>query len=114
MLYHFEIGFPKDMPTSFGTILLDYSRHAIEAAQGDRYGAIELPRILDTKKAKLIEVEVVSGRVTKVVYRCNHCHNYDLIMAIVPHTRKVKTVWLNSNRDKHKTLNRNKYTTPCR
>lgn len=112
MLYHFQTGFPKGMPTSFGIIPLRYSRHAIQASQNDRYGFIDLPPTLDTKKAKLIEIEVTEGVISKVVYRHKHCRNYDLVMVIIPQGGIVKTVWLNSNRDKHNTLNRKKYSKP--
>jgi hypothetical protein len=112
MLYHCELGFPKNIPNNFGTILLDYSRHALEASQNDRYGTIRLPRTLDTEKAKLIEIEVIKGQLTKAVYRCEHCNKFDIVIVVIPNARKVKTVWLNRKIDKHKTLNRNKYCVP--
>lgn len=108
-LYHKDIGFP--IPASsfkFGTVGLKYSRHAIEASFNDRYGWINLPDLLNTNTAVLIELEIRAGRIVKLVYRTKYNNQYDLILAIAL-GGLVKTVWLNSNEDSHNTLNLNRY-----
>lgn len=109
-LYHAELGLPLP-ETSFklGTVGLNYSAHAKEAAQTDRYGYISLPATLDTNRSKLIEVEVLGGRIVKLVYRTRYNKEYDLVLAIALGGR-VKTVWLNSVNDLHKTLNSKVYS----
>jgi hypothetical protein len=32
--YHTELGIPEDVQTQFGQMLLDYSPHALQAAEG--------------------------------------------------------------------------------
>ena len=108
-LYHRELGLP--LPESsfrLGTVGLTYSAHAKEAATTDRYGHISLPDTLNTNLAALIEVEVFGGRITKLVYRTAYNREYDLVIVIALGGR-VKTVWLNSKRDTHSTLDYSKY-----
>jgi len=109
-LYHAEIGIPTSVPVRFGKLNLRYSRHALQAANSDRYGLINLPEVLDTDKAKVIEVEVAAdGLVEKVLYRVPHCGTCDLVIAVIPYDSFVKTVWLNKKNDGHKTLNKANY-----
>jgi len=110
-LYHFEIGFPKGLITKFGVIEVTYKRHALNAAETDRYGRIDLPRTINTDTAKAIEVEVINRQVVKIVYRTKYNDDFDLIL-VLSRDASVRTVWLNSVNDKHKTLDRNKYDKP--
>lgn len=96
--------------TKFGVIDLNYSNHALQAANNDRYGNIDLPDSVDTNKAKLIELEVVNNRyLSKIVYRMEYDSEYDICIVIIPERWFVKTVWLNRKSDKHRTLDRSKY-----
>lgn len=113
MKYHIELGIPEDVETQFGAMLLDYSPHALQAAQDDRYGTINLPRVLDTSKARVIEVETDGRKTRKVLYRIPHDPEHDLLLAIDPDRRYVKTVWLNRNDDIHGTLDPSKYDIPA-
>jgi len=110
-LYHFEIGFPKGLETKFGVIEVTYKRHALNAAETDRYGRIDLPRTINTDTAKAIEVEVINRQVVKIVYRTKYNDDFDLIL-VLSRDASVRTVWLNSVNDKHKTLDRSKYDKP--
>lgn len=112
-LYHFELGFPEDFSANFGTIWLEYSDHALRASKGDRFGAISLPALLDTRTAQVVEAECdLLGGVLKVVYRVPHCEHMDLCLAVVPGRGVVKTVWLNRKDDVHSTLDKARYTVP--
>ena len=113
-LYHFEIGFPKNLEKNvkkIGKQKLEYGFHAKKAAMNDRYGIIDLPESLDFSKAKLIEAEVINNRLTKMVLRASYDNRFDLIV-VVNTDLTVRTVWLNSRRDKHRTLDRSKYDLP--
>jgi len=114
-LYHKDIGLPKvSLPT--GQFTLDYSSHAREEAVVDRYGNIKLPRVIDTSKAEVIEVETdTSGKVSKVLYRMQLDERRDICMPVIPRGLKlfVKTVWVNLRSDRHKTLDRSKYAKPA-
>ena len=96
-LYHFKLGFPKGFISRIGRIQLDYSRHAVDAAQSDRYGSLKLPTYIDTDKAICIEAEILDKSVLKLVYRISYTNTLDLIVVVVPHGLgfKVKTVWAN-------------------
>lgn len=111
--YHADLGIPSSAQTNFGQMLLDYSGHALSAAQDDRYGnIINLPRSLDTSTAQVIEVETDGRKTTKVLYRIPYSDEFDLMLAVIPDRRFVKTVWLNRNDDKHETLQDWKYDIP--
>lgn len=111
-LFHKDIGLPIASNRIIFHANLNYSNHALRAANNDRYGKINLPRILNTKldNVTLIELETRNGKPYKGVYRLPHCEKYDIVIVVLYETRLVKTVWLNSNTDKHGTLNKSKYT----
>lgn len=99
-----------DLPLKFGKQKLTYSNHALNAAQDDRYGYINLPSYIDTNTAKVIEIEIVQDRfLSKVVYRISYSKTHDLVIVVIPERWFVKTVWLNAKSDKHQTLNRSRY-----
>jgi hypothetical protein len=110
-LYHFQTGFPKIFNSNIGTIDLQYSTHAQDAARSDRYGQVWLPKSIDTSKAQCIEIQYKSGYVNKLVYRVSYTAHLDLCLVcfIAGNRLLVATVWLNSRQDKHKTLDRSKY-----
>ena len=110
-LYHFQVGFPRDFNARVGVVDLQYTQHALEAASKDRYGLIKLPKILNTHDALCIEVELDGAEVIKLVYRQSYSPDLDLCFAVSPARGhfKVRTAWLNSKADKHKTLDVTKY-----
>lgn len=109
-LYHFELGIPKTAKTKIGNIPLKYSNHAKNAAQDDRNGQITLPVRLDTNSAQVIEVEMCGTETVKVVYRVPYNKDFDLVLVVMPRDGFTKTVWLNSNKDLHKTLQAHRYS----
>lgn len=88
-----------------------YGDHARFEAQVDRYGKIALPKTLDLSKMKVIEVEVIDGRVTKILFRGSLDATRDLCIVLTS-DMYVKTVWVNLKSDNHRTLNRAKYDLP--
>jgi len=111
-LYHKFLGFPENTNLPNGFINLKYSKHATFAAMTDRYGHINLPSDISIKESNIIEIEIVKSNIIKYVYRTKYNKEYDLILVIMPGNNLVKTVWLNSVYDKHKTLNEAKYVRP--
>lgn len=131
ILYHEEIGFPKNFRPPTGKYPLTYSRHAHEACLDDRYGHIPKLKGIDTDRMKLIEIGVKDGKVSKLLYRgtlaCTECHannvsqsackhpRRDMCIVVIPKAREpwfVKTVWINLQSDKHRTLDASKYQKP--
>ena len=131
ILYHMEIGFPKNFRAPSGKYQLEYSRHAHEACLDDRYGYIPKLKQIDTDRMKIVELGVQDGRVSKILYRgtlpCMDCHKAGVDQRNCPHPRRdmcivvipkanqpwfVKTVWINLQSDKHKTLDERKYAKP--
>jgi len=106
--YHYQLGLPTNRLPS-GVISLTYSNHALSRAVDK---GITLPAFLDTSTAKVIEIEVEDGMVEKILYRVKYNAGYDMLLAIIPYRKFVKTAWLNSVTDKHTTLNASEYDRP--
>lgn len=111
-LFHKDIGLPISPNRIIFHAQLKYSNHALKAAQNDRYGKINLPETLNTKldNVTLIELETKNGKPFKGVYRMPYNDKHDIVIVLLYETRLVKTVWLNSKTDAHKTLDVSKYT----
>jgi hypothetical protein len=108
-LYHSDVFLPVPADCfKFGMVPLIYSRHAKFAALDDRYGAINLPPVLNTNTAKLVEIEVKMGRIVKIVYRAEYNTEFDIVFAIAV-GGYVKTVWLNMRADTHQSLRMKEY-----
>jgi len=108
-LYHAEVYLPiAESEFKFGMVPLTYSRHARFAALDDRYGQINLPPVLNTNTAKLVEIEVKTGRIVKIVYRAKYNSEFDIVFAIAV-GGYVKTVWLNMRDDVHASLRSKEY-----
>ena len=113
-LYHFKLGFPKGFNPKVGTKYLNYTHHALGASRSDRYGAIELPKTINTSEAVCIEADICGAVVDKLVYRLSYNSTLDLCIVVVPNCTafKVLTVWLNLKTDHHRTLNASRYVNP--
>lgn len=107
-LYHKDIRLPK-VSFQYVDVVLNYTYHAVEAAESDRYGLITLPETVNFGLVELVEMEVVNGKPFKVVVRQHYNQSTDLVLVILLDGYRVKTVWLNSKRDQHQTLDRSKY-----
>jgi len=81
-----------------------YSFHSLEAANNDRYGVIDLPDAINLARVELVEMEVIGGKIHKVVVRMPYSVTLDLVMVVLLETLTVKTVWLNKRSDNHRTL----------
>lgn len=112
-LYHYQIGFPKDLEIKpeFG---LKYSTHAKMEMLRDRNGTIErVPKNFIPRTDKVIEVETDSlHRPTKIVFRHHYDGIFDVVVVMQLPDKVVRTVWLNSRSDHHRTLDRSHYDKP--
>lgn len=105
--YHKDLFLPVRVA---GTFKLSYSRHAIEASKSDKYGSICLPESISINNDDIIEAEIESGCVVKLVARCSYDSYRDIIIVFMPNkSNLVKTVWLNLKSDNHNTLKRYNY-----
>lgn len=114
-LYHAEIGLPEGYRHPSGLVNIDYSAHARKAAGDDRYGYIPLPAAISLSRYKTVEVEILNGKVRKIVIRgalLMDIAERDVIFVLMPRAGKpwfCKTVWANLKSDSHKTLDRSRY-----
>lgn len=110
-LYHKEIGFPAKM--KFRPIDgLVPSAHALHAANTDRYGSIPIPTEFTPEEWEVIEIEVINGALNKLLVRKPLDHLKDVVMAFIPKSKLIKTVWINLREDGHKTLDKRAYDMP--
>ncbi|QOI67595.1 hypothetical protein SEA_BEUFFERT_227 [Streptomyces phage Beuffert] len=113
LLYHFEIGLPEDFQKPEQRVRINYGRHARKEAFQDRYGRIQLPNFITLANFQVIEVGMVNGQVSKILFRGKLDDMRDLCIVLIPRVDNqpwfCKTVWVNKNDDKHKTLNRDRY-----
>ena len=110
-LFHKDIGFPAKM--KFKKVEdLHPSAHALRERDSDRYGKFEIPNEFDPATWDVVEVEVVNGALNKVVARKPIDKKRDVVMVFLPQSRLIKTVWVNTNDDTHKTLDRSAYEKP--
>lgn len=111
MLYHKDVFLPrrisKSLPKNLRTLV--YSNHAISESKKDKYGKFDLPYQILFNEWELIEAELTSDSVTKIVIRKPIDNDRSLCLAVIPSNNLVKTVWINLNSDTHKTLNKNIY-----
>jgi len=121
-LFHTGVYVPNEvMKRVVGkTLRLRYTNHAINAAQDDRYGVIDLSKIqnpLRIEQDDIIEVERDdrTGGVVKVLIRKGYDAIRDVVLAVsgsgVPGEGVVRTVWFNQKDDTHGTLNTSRYAT---
>jgi hypothetical protein len=105
--------FPQEICT-IGEITLspNYSIHAQNAAEKDRYGCIVLPSLVKFSGKDIFEVELTDGSISKIVIRIPYEEDdyYDICLVLEYTSRVIKTVWLNEATDNHVTLDLSKYT----
>lgn len=113
MLYHIEVHWPTDVEQAVRKLRKHYrptyTAHARNAARNDHVGSVRLPRTIHLDTYTVIEAEYRDGEVTKLLLRGYHCQDNDLVLALIPQTGQVKTVWLNRRSDAHSTLRRDRY-----
>lgn len=111
-LYHVDIKLPTGFVKPTGRVALNWTRHAEQARENDRYGRIPAFRTATLNNLQVIEVGVEGSRVVKILFRGYFSGNFDMCMVLIPNGERpwtVKTVWLNDRTDTHKTLDRSKY-----
>lgn len=112
-LYHTEIGFPAGFKAPQQRIRISYGSHARMESLRDRYGLIRLPNTLRLHRMRVIEVGMVDGKVSKILFRGRLDDKRDLCIVLIPgvdnNPWKCKTVWVNLNSDKHRTLDTSRY-----
>lgn len=111
-LYHYEIGFPPHLV--FRPVLgLIPSRHAEDACYNDPRGIITLPKSFLPGVAKVIEAETdENGHLIKILARQPHDAKNDVVYAVALPSKLIKTAWLQTKTDLHKTLRRDLYDRP--
>jgi hypothetical protein len=112
MIYHYQIGFPKDFQFPTAKRSLRYTYHARIKAM--TIGAIDLPSVINPSSGKLIELNL-TGRFPQYVYRLQYSNTKDLVMVLSAKTPlhwTVVTVWLNNTTDSHKSLDCTRYAIP--
>lgn len=110
-LYHPKIGFPSSFRRPVGTFRTLPSRHARERAAENGFN---IPTTINLNDFSIVEIEMINGRLVKIVVRGEYDEYDDICMAIMPKggIMFVKTAWLNHWRDNHKTLDRSRYGRP--
>lgn len=109
MLYHKDVFMPE--LSVEGVFLLTASKHAKTAALTD-CRSITIPRAIVVSKHTVFEAEIIDGVLVKVCTRTPYNYGYSLCMALTitgRRTATVKTIWLNAERDNHRTLDVDKY-----
>lgn len=111
LLFHSEVFVPTVAQPPVFEGSLRYSAHALREAHSDRYGDIQLPDEFHCANAKLIESELLleSNRIVKQVWRQPLDLGRDLVL-VIGEQGVVRTVWVNLHSDKHRSLDRSKYT----
>lgn len=94
----------------------------MHAAVDDRYGPVRFcrGRELAIEENQVVEVTFENSRIVKGVVRVPYNERLDLVLVVFPPPVgldlvkfiTIKTLWLNTAEDTHKTLDRSKYKTP--
>lgn len=113
LLYHADIRLPDGFTMPTARVALNWTSHAHKARKTDRY-AETVPAFSNIPLAafKPVEVGVEGGRVRKIVVRGHWTPTLDLVFVLIPNGSKpwtVKTVWINTRNDSHRTLDRSRY-----
>ena len=111
-LFHKNIVMPREIAELKSvTIHPHVSRHAREAAQSDRYGAIMIPTLITFSGADIIEAEITGGSAVKLLIRRPYDASRDIVFAVGFRNNEsfLKSVWFNLRNDVHSTLKREIY-----
>jgi subtilisin-like proprotein convertase family protein len=110
LLFHREVFMPPKIAGLPNTVIeVIPTAHALKAATGDRYGAIEVPNKITFSGKDIVEAEVLERRLVKVLIRLDYDATRDLLIALTIPEGRAKTVWFNLKSDKHSTLRREIY-----
>lgn len=119
--FHKDLGFPPGLIERYQNIkvALQWSPHAMQAAQNEEYGSISQLRNMDTSEWELVEVKARKRdmKVMRLLYRSQpdqHGVSNCFVLEVEPTNNrpwKVITAWKNEAWDKHATLNTDNYYT---
>ena len=110
--YHRNVFMPahiRALPET--TVPIFPTRHALNAAATERFGAFSIPDSILFDGSKIVEADVEDGVLTKLVVRISHNENYDAIYIFTVPERRLKTCYLNAVDDLHRTLDPAPYAT---
>lgn len=109
-LYHKDLENFPTLNVANKEVTPHYTIHAFDSAENDQYDVILLPATINLSKTDIFEIEIGKhDTIEKICIRMSYSKDYDLCMAIIPDGLIVKTVWLNSRDDNHKTLDKTRY-----
>lgn len=112
-VYHRSLGLPAGFADIWaGDFDMEYSQHARQESDRDRYGKIPLYPAVLFEVGDVVEIEVRNNLPVKAVLRVPLNDRDDLVFVLsVPVEKKVfvRTVWRNRASDGHKTLDVSKY-----
>jgi hypothetical protein len=110
-LYHKVFGFPKEIVIKpVFNLVLGY--HA-ERRLYDLHIAEHMPKHFLPGVAEVIEIEVINGKVHKILARQSIGNNRDICYPFLLESKLVKTVWINMSDDTHVTLDKTRFVTPA-
>lgn len=104
VVYHKDIGLPRDFEKPRPGMLLRYGAHAKDRSEEKN---VPLPSAMP-KEFDIIEVQMTKYRVEKWVIRFETETDYDVVMVVQP-DGFVRTTWPNRWDDTHRTLDKSKY-----
>lgn len=108
--YNKAVNLTPALAASFvGQFNIQLTKHALEAANSDRFGLIRLPEKLDVKFSDIVEVRVIGGRPASALIRISHDEKHDLCLPVVPVSAgwvRAVSCWLNRKDDNHSRFNR--------
>ena len=117
-LFHKLVGFPAGATAPFvGEYSIRLGDHAKCAQNSDDgiVNGVQDGETLIVEARDIVEVEVTNGAAVKAVVRLGYSDTQDVCFALlapVGGVAFVKTFWLNSANDNHRSLNRSKYSRP--
>lgn len=110
MLYSPAVYQPEWFKAPTERVQLEYTKHALQACNNDRYGAIPVFKDIPLDKFQVVEFEAEGQDVHKIVVRGPYTKDLDCVFVLIPgKIYRVKTVWLNKSSDKHATLKTERY-----
>lgn len=113
-VYHRNLGFPDTLKIPNSLFNLEYTNHAQERTI--LYNLKLLPKIVRINKDNVYEIETRNNkRCRKVLIRIKYDNEKDMVLVLQILRKKlarVVTLWINDNKDDHKTINIEKYTIP--
>lgn len=114
MLFHRDIGFPREFRRPQGVRRLAWTNHALERCR--QYG-IHRSEVINLDRFEPVEIEITRERgICKIVMRGpSQRTGQHLVIVLIPARDRwtVKTCWLNHESDQHATLDATKYAVPA-